>query len=269
MTHTVIGASGFIGSALARRLKDGGHTVFEPERGAAELFARPLGQVFYAAGVTADFRERPFDTLRANTGVLADLLERGAFDSLLYLSSARVYRHAAHSGEDAAIALRPGDPEDLYDLTKLTAESLCRVSGRQNVRVVRLSNVVGPDFRSRNFLFDLIRSACDDGQIHLRSALRSAKDYVHLSDVLDLLPRIAKSGGHACYNLGAGRSLTHAEIAGAIVARTGATLSVADNAPATVPRALDVRRLQREFAFAPRSVLDYIPRLVDDYRHST
>ena len=95
----VTGASGFIGGALAAKLRAGGHDVYAPARGEAELFERELGHVVYAAGVTADFRSRPFDTLRANTTVFADLLERGRFDSLLYLSSARIYRHAQHTRE--------------------------------------------------------------------------------------------------------------------------------------------------------------------------
>lgn len=266
MTFTVIGATGFIGAALSARLHAGGEAVFEPARGAVELFARPLGRVVYAAGVTADFRERPFDTLRANTSLLAEVLERASFDSLVYLSSARVYRHAEHTNEAAAIALRPGDPEDLYDLTKLTSEALCHASGRSGVRVARLSNVVGPDFASKNFLFDLIRSACDRGEIKLRSSLQSAKDYVRLDDVLDLLLRIATSGRHDCYNICSGHNLTHAEIVGAIVSRTDAKLGVAADAAVVISQAIDTSRIRDEFGFKPRSVLDYIPLLIDAYR---
>ena len=269
MRFTVIGAGGFIGAALAARLAAGGNEVFRPARGSADIFTRPLGHVICAAGVTADFRERPFDTLRANAGLIAELLEKADFDTLVYLSSARIYRHAEHTGEDAAIFLRPGDPEDLYDLTKLTGEALCHASRRPGVRIVRLTNVLGPDFRSKNFLFDLIRSACDDGVIALRTALQSEKDYVHLDDVLDLLPQIAVAGRQACYNVGAGRNLTHADIVGAIVGRSGARVSVATNAPAMVLRPIDITRLVDEFGYRPRSVVEYIPRLVDEYRKQT
>jgi nucleoside-diphosphate-sugar epimerase len=266
MMFTVIGAGGFIGSALVARLLADGHEVQQPARGASELFTGPLGHVIYAAGVTADFRERPFDSLRANTSLLADVLERAEFDSLLYLSSARVYRHATHTREDAAIALQPHDPEDLYDLTKLTAESLCQASRRQPVRVVRLSNVVGADFGSKNFLTELIRGACDGGHIALRSAPHSEKDYVLLADVVDILPRIALSGRQRCYNLGAGRNLTHAQVVQAIVACTGARLSTLPGASAVVFPALDTTRLSNEFGFSPRAVLAALPLLIADYQ---
>lgn len=266
MTFTVVGASGFIGSALVSRLEATGERVFAPARGEAELFTRPLGHVVYAAGVTSDFRQRPFDTLRANTVLLADLLEKADFESLLYLSSARIYRHSASTSEAAAILLHADGIEDLYDLTKMTAEALCRAGGRPGVRVVRLSNVVGSDLRSANFIYDLIRSACDSGEMRLRSALASEKDYVHLDDVLDLLPRIASSGIHACYNLGSGQNLSHAAIVGAIVAHCGSRLSVAPDALVAASLPLDIARVRNEFDYSARTVLDYIPVLLDEYR---
>jgi nucleoside-diphosphate-sugar epimerase len=269
MTYTVIGASGFIGAALAERLESLGEHVYRPARGSEQVFTRPLGHLICAAGVTSDFRTRPFDTLRANTSLIADLLERADFETLLYLSSARIYRHAERTDEDASIHLRPADPEHLYDLTKLTGEALCHVSGRSDVRVVRLTNVVGPNFNSGDFLFTLIRSACDKGSIHLRTGLRSEKDYVRLDDVLDLVPRIATSGKHACYNLGAGRNLTHADIVGAIMTRSAARLVVAPDAPEVLSRTIDVARLAGEFDFRPRPVLEYISQLVNDYRNQT
>lgn len=269
MKFTVIGASGFIGGALAARLQAEGREVECPARGTPELFTRPLGHVIYAAGVTADFRSRPFDTLRANTTLLSELLERGDFDSLLYLSSARIYRHADSSREDAAIHVRSADPEDLYDLTKLTAEALCHASGRRGARVARLTNVVGPDFGSANFLGEIIRSACVEGDITLRTALDSAKDYVMLDDVLDLLPRMATTGRQVCYNLGAGRNLTHADIVRAVAAHTGARWRVAEGVPTVASRPIDIGRLCTEFEFEPRTVLDHLPTLIDDYRKQT
>lgn len=266
MKFTVIGASGYIGGALAAHLEAAGQDVFRPARGTAELFTRPLGHVIYAAGVTGDFRTRPFDTLRANTALLANVLERGDFDSLLYLSSARIYRHAEGSGEDAAIHVKPGEPEDLYDLTKLTAEALCNASGRPGVRVVRLTNVVGSGLCATNFLGELIHDACTTGQITLRTALDSAKDYVLLDDVLSMLPKIAVSGRHACYNLGASRNLTHAEIVQSIVASTGARCSVAPGAPTLASPPIDIGRLRAEFGFEPSPVLDHLSRFIDAYR---
>lgn len=266
INFTIIGSSGFIGSALVAQLGSNGKNVFTPSRDDENIFKISLGHVIYAAGVTADFRSRPFDTLRANTTFVAKLLEQANFESFLYLSSARIYRHADHSGEDAAIFLRSRDPEDLYDLTKLTAEAMCHASGRPSVRVARLTNVVGSDFRSQNFLFDLIRSACDTGQVRLRSGLNSEKDYVLIQDVLKMVPKIAIDGSHSCYNIGGGRNLTHTELLEPILENTGATLTVEPNAPQFVTQLVDINRICNEFNYQPSPVLPYIPELIQKYR---
>ena len=117
MIFTVIGGKGFVGGAVAQRLQADGHEVFVPERDDKSIVQRKLGHVIYAAGVTADFRSRPFDTLRSHVGLVSEVLEFSDFDSLLYLSSTRMYRHANISREDATIALRRNDPEDFYDLS--------------------------------------------------------------------------------------------------------------------------------------------------------
>ncbi|MCI4567729.1 NAD(P)-dependent oxidoreductase [Lysobacter sp. CFH 32150] len=266
MNFTVIGASGFIGSALCDSLRASGHSVSAPDRSAGTILDRPLGHVVYAAGVTADFRTRPFDTFRANTGLVAEILEKDQFDSFLYLSSARLYRHAAQSGEATRICVEASDPEDFYDLTKLTSEALCHASGHASARVVRLANVVGQDFRSQNFLYDLIRSACDSGVIELRSDLASAKDYVLLEDVVRILPMIALSGRDSCYNLGSGQNLTHAQLLEPILATTGATLKVVEGAPCVMAPQMDISKLRNEFGFRPTPVLPSIAGLINHYR---
>jgi nucleoside-diphosphate-sugar epimerase len=268
MNFTVIGASGFIGSALTAKLTADGNHVFAPKRGEESVFTTELGHVIYAAGITADFRSQPFNTLRANTNFLADILERANFESLLYLSSARIYRHAEHSGEEAAIFLKSKDPEDLYDLTKLTAEALCHSRCKPSVRVVRLTNVVGSDFISQNFLFDIIRSACNTGSIELRSTLDSGKDYVLISDVLELLPKIAIKGLHSCYNIGSGYNLTHKVLLDQIIACTGATVSISTEAKQILMPSINIDRISKEFNFQPSSVLSHIPKLIHEYRKS-
>lgn len=266
MTFTVIGGTGFIGGAVIAHLQSAGHEIFVPQRNDLRLYTRALGHVIYAAGVTADFRQRPFDTLQAHIGVLSDLLENAHFSSLLYLSSARVYRHAQVADEDVAIPLRSADPEDFYDLTKLTGEALCYASGREHVRIARLSNVIGQDFSSSNFVFDLIRSACSEQHIILRSAPESAKDYILVGDVARTLVDIALHGRNACYNLASGSNTKHAEVLAAIQGETGATLEVAENAPCLVSPPINIDRIKTEFGFAAQNVLSTIPKLIHAYR---
>ncbi|WP_298212581.1 NAD(P)-dependent oxidoreductase [Acidovorax sp.] len=254
---TVLGASGYIGSRLVAHLRTQGHTVWAPVRGDAEVFTRPLGHVIYCVGLTADFRTRPFDTVDAHVGLLAEVLRRARFDTLLYLSSTRVYMGAVNTEEDAPLSVLPGDASYLYNLTKLTGESLCHASGRAGVRVARLSNVVGPgmDAASGNLVADLLHQA-RQGQVVLRSDPRSAKDYVRVADVLDWLPRIALQGRFAVYNLASGRQTTHGEWLSWLQQRTGCAVRVQPGAPLQPFAPIAVSRLHGEWGVTPRPLFD-------------
>ena len=260
---TVIGAAGYIGSRLVRHLLALGHTVWAPPRGDAALLEQPLGHVLYCAGLTGDFRTRPFDTVEAHVGLLARVLQRARFDSLLYLSSTRVYMGAASTHEDAALSVVPGDPSYLYNLSKLTGESLCHASGRSGVRVARLSNVVGPgmDVDSGNLVADLIRQARSSGRVVLRSAPESAKDYLHIDDVLDWLPRIALQGRSSVYNVASGCQLTHRQWLDWLRLHTGCAVECMADAPMHTFPPIHVQRLQTEWGVQPREALadDLLP----------
>lgn len=262
---TILGASGFIGSALAASLRAHGHEVFAPARADPAVFQRRLGHVIYCIGMTADFRSKPFETVDAHVGVLAEVLARARFDSLLYLSSTRVYGNAARACEDAQLLVNPNDPSDLYNLSKLTGEALCRSCGKQGVRVARLSNVVGPDPDSPNFLSSLVREALA-GRIELRSDPASAKDYVLLDDVVDLLPAIAVAGEQWLYNVASGAAISHAQLVSRLVSLTGCQSAVVPGSPRFDFPEIDIARIRTEFRFTPSPVLDRLPRLVDALR---
>ncbi|GAA4417570.1 SDR family oxidoreductase [Acidovorax lacteus] len=264
---TVIGATGYIGSRLVRHLQALGHTVWAPSRGDAALLEQPLAHVLYCAGLTGDFRTRPFDTVEAHVGLLARVLQCAQFDSLLYLSSTRVYMGAASTHEDAALSVVPGDPSYLYNLSKLTGESLCHASGRPGVRVARLSNVVGPgmDVDSGNLVADLIQQARSTGRVELRSDPASAKDYIHLEDVVNGLVRIALQGRHAVYNLASGVQTSHADWLGWLGRQTGCTVHVAPDAPLQSFPPINVSRLLHEWPGAIQHSL-WDPLLVSAFQ---
>ena len=216
---TILGGQGFVGQALVERLQAVGATVIVPPRQDTSWLQQDLGHIIYAIGRTADFRGRPHDTLEAHVGLLSQLLRDGRFDSLLYLSSTRVYQGVELGNEGADLIVNPNTPDDLYNLSKLLGESLClndaRPDNRPMVRVARLSNVYGRNLPT-SFLRSLIEAARADCPLTLQDHPQTRKDYIALADVVNLLPAIALNGGDRLYNVASGQAVSHADIIAAI-----------------------------------------------------
>lgn len=263
---TVFGGGGFIGTHLVAHLRARGHDCHVPRRDEVLRLKEPLGRAIYCIGLTADFRSRPFDTVEAHTGLFASLLREARFESMVYVSSARVYQSATAGDETTSFTTNPGDPSQLYDLSKLTAECLCLSLGRTDVKVVRLSNVYGPDFSSENFLTSILRDAVQRGIVRLELHPDSAKDYVAIADVIEMLEQIAISGRHSLYNLASGRNVGNGEIMTRLHELTGCEVEWAPQAPVITFPPLSVNRLREEFAYAPRQLANELPGLVRLFR---
>ncbi len=167
---TVLGAGGRIGRALVSALI-GRARVRAVGRSTLDAFLdgdEPAGHVISCLGLTGDFRARLLDTAEAHVGLTARILRRGGFESLLYLSSTRVYAGARTTRETAQPAVRPWDPSHLYNLTKLAGEALCLTDPRPTVRVVRLSNVIGAEPDPDTFLGQVLAEGARTGAITIR-----------------------------------------------------------------------------------------------------
>ena len=207
---TVIGASGFVGSALATYLRSIGMNVATPRRD--EQPTGDLGHVFFCAGLTADFRSRLFDTIEAHVTAAASILKHGSFASFVYLSSTRVYQRSVSGAESEKLVVDPQDPSDVYNLSKLTGEAICLADARPTVKVVRLSNIFGPGDQSDNFLTSLLRDARTRRQVHIQGARVTSKDYIALDDVIAALARVPTHARSRLINIASGISVSNGEI---------------------------------------------------------
>ena len=264
MKFTVLGASGFIGSHVAARLRTRGDEVVCPSRDLWPM-EDELGHVIYCIGLTADFRTRPIETVQAHVCRLAELLQRGRFESLLYLSSTRVYAGAERGSEEATFRVDPARFDDLFALSKLMGESLCLAIPNRRIRIARLSNVFGPDWGSSNFLTTVIAEAVDTGTLVLRTAPDSAKDYIAVDEVVDALLAIVERGNERTYNVASGRNVTNAALAARLAEVIGCSVRFEEGAPSIVFPSIECERIQRIADACRLSVLDALPSLVDDY----
>lgn len=264
---TVLGASGFIGGALVKHLRGQGRTVraiSRHEHGDGLPLDEPLGHVIYAIGVTADFRTRPFDTMEAHVMQITKLLRQGTFTSLTYLSSTRVYEGNLRTNEAAAISVSPASPSALYNISKIAGESVCLNSGHPQIRIVRLSNVVGGEGKQDSFLDQLLQEGLQNGAIALRSHPDSAKDYIALDDALGLITAISERGRDTIYNVASGAQTSHRQVLEAITAQTDWSIAVDEAAARADFPPIDVARITSEFGFVPAPFTayfaDYIKR---------
>jgi len=266
LKFTILGANGFIGSNLVKFLKTKNCEIFTPN--ISEITSENLGHVIYCIGITSDFRERPFDTVNSHVTVLNNFLKNANFESFLYLSSTRVYMNSSSTEEESSIVVNPKKFTELYNISKIMGESICLTSNKVNTRVVRLSNVIGKNFESNDFLFSLIHDAVKKNKIILHSKLESEKDYISIEDVMYLLHEISLRGKHKIYNVASGENFSVKNIINLLKKDTGCNIKISDNAKLNKFKKINVKKLENEFEFKPKQILDVIHDLVIDYRDS-
>lgn len=265
-TLTVIGAAGFIGSHLVRHLRALGADCLAPLRGEELSAKHSLGHVVYAAGLTADFRSRPLDTVEAHVCLLQRLIRQGNFDSLTYLSSTRVYAGAENTDESATLAVNPNFSGDLYNLSKLMGEALCLHSGRSEMKVARLSNVVGLRRDPDIFIDQLLEEGAASGKVVFRTNLASRKDYLLIDDAVELIAQIALSAENGIFNVASGEAVSNREIAEALKIEMGFTVEVSPNAASWDFTEVDIEKIKSRFGFSAQRFADYFPVYLQRYR---
>jgi nucleoside-diphosphate-sugar epimerase len=263
---TILGAAGLIGSRLCKRLTERSIEHYAPDREDAAITNRNLGNIIYCIGVTADFRSRTFDTVEAHVCNLLRLLRDCDFDSLLYLSSCRLYSaRGGFAREEDKLVAAPLNPDDLYNLSKALGESLA-LNSKRKVRIARISNVYGDDFRSQNFLSSVIRDAVTRGEVIVRTSPDSEKDYIHSDDVVDCLIKLANGSRHEIYNIASGENVSNQELMDYVSRITGCSVVFEAGAPTLKFPKIDIERVRKEFDFHPSALRERIDEVVQRHQ---
>jgi len=193
MKFTVFGSTGYLGSSLVKKFKSENIECATPDIRNDKIGDENLGHVIYAIGVP-NFKQNPSKAIDAHVILLNRLLNETNFESFLYLSSTRIYFNALSTDENSSLIVNPLDLDNLYNISKIMGEAICNISKKQNVRIVRLSNVTGNNFNPNIFLTSIIQDAIKFKKIILHTKLDSEKDYVYIDDVLNILQKISMYG---------------------------------------------------------------------------
>ncbi|WP_339643019.1 SDR family oxidoreductase [Jannaschia helgolandensis] len=259
---TIFGGHGFIGRAVARKAQERSYEVICPPRGSITVPEGRHGTIIWCIGLTADFRNRPYDTAVAHVGLLAEILAQRAHDRVLFLSSTRVYSTGTNTSEDATLSVRPGDPSDLYNVTKLAGEALVLTAEGKDGTVVRLSNIVGPKEAGRSTFLGAIAQQAKEGEIRLESALDTAKDYLWIDDAAEAILNIAERGTERIYNVARGAQTTHRDWVDALARHTRCDIHVAPGAPNMSFAAINTGRIFAEFDHTPINPIEQIVQIL-------
>jgi nucleoside-diphosphate-sugar epimerase len=240
----VTGATGFVGSNLARRLVSRGddvHLLLRPEHaswrleglrervrlheadisdadqvGAVVDVVKPQWIFHLAAHGAYSFQNDVQRMVRTNVLGTVNLLEAGrraGFEAFVHAGSSSEYGLQDHAPSEDE---RP-EPNSPYAVTKLAATGFCRLFGRSAslpVATLRLYSVYGPFEDPRRLIPRLIVKGLA-GEWPPLVDPSVARDFTFVDDVCDAFILAAdKSGGEpgAIYNLGTGRQTTLREV---------------------------------------------------------
>lgn len=265
---TIIGGQGFIGRHLAARLRAEGWACEVPDRQAVYDGGEDLGHVFYCAGLTADYIQRPFATVEAHVSLLNRILQAGRFESLVYLSSTRLYdtQPGVVASEGLPLSLNPANPRHLYDLSKALGESLCFVTGQGRARVARLSCVYKDHTDAEGFLPGLLRQLIDTrpSRLEVDSSPAFARDYVHLQDVVEALVLIAVQGTSFLYNVASGENIRNEELFASLAGISGCEIVALRQDDVPAPPRISIEKMRGEFGWQPVPVLQKIAAILEE-----
>jgi nucleoside-diphosphate-sugar epimerase len=265
---TILGSSGFIGSNIVEFLKNSNDTYYAPNKN-ENLFDKNLGDVIYCIGMTADFRIRPFETVESHICILNSLLKNGTFNSLTYLSSTRLYINSKSeiAKENDRINIDPNNPDDLYTLTKLTGERICLSSGK-NVKIARISNVIGDIMTlSASFIFSIINEIKKTKKLNLHQSLNSSKDYILISDVVQLLLQISKVGKNEIYNIASGVNSTNQEIINILKEYFDFEVNPQVNPKEVIFPNICIKKIRADFDYNPKGIRDQLISLLNNHKN--
>jgi dTDP-glucose 4,6-dehydratase len=285
----VTGGAGFLGSHLCEYLLNKGHRVvcldnldtgslqnIEHLRDDAFGFqntdcsefvdvAHDVDFVFHLASPASpiDYLRLPLKTLKVGSFGTHNVLGLSKFKRARFLlaSTSEVYGDPlVHpQSEEYWGNVNPIGPRGVYDESKRYSEAMTMAYHRQqgvDTCIARIFNTYGPRMRPNDgrAVPTFVRQALADKPITVFGDGMQTRSFCFVSDLVEGLYRLAKSGEHTPVNLGNPTENTLLELAGAIIDATGSASEIVHEAlPIDDPkvRRPDISKAQRLLDWNP------------------
>ncbi len=262
----LLGGAGFIGGALARRLKQEEITVHVIGRHDTERLEQVLpqcGTVIHLASATTPGSSASHPGLElANLALtlrLLELLQPQPQTHLIFLSSGgTVYGNPDRLpvAEDAPIT-----PLSNHGAGKASQEAFCQAFRAQGhaVTILRPSNAYGPGQTIKSG-FGLVRTMLEHVRVGTTMEIwgngENIRDFIYIDDVVDAAMRLIRlPQDSATYNLGSGKGCSINQVRGIVEEITGTELKVSLRpARGADVRAvvLNIERICQELSWTPK-----------------
>jgi UDP-glucose 4-epimerase len=266
----LLGGTGFIGSALAKRLKQektSVHVLGRPDVERLEHVLPQCGTVVHLASATtpgssASQPSLELSNLNLTLRVLERLKQQPDTHLIFFSSGGTIYGNAEclPITEDSPIA-----PLSNHGAGKASQEAFCQAARAQGhaITILRPSNAYGSGQGLRSG-FGLVRTMLEHARagtpLEIWGDGENVRDFIYIDDIVEACIRlIRRPQDSGTYNLGSGTGYSVNQARDIVEEVTGAELKVSRSPTRHIDVrsvVLDIGHIQRELDWTPKIVLD-------------
>jgi UDP-glucose 4-epimerase len=291
----VTGVNGFVGSYLCKQLLKDGHRVVGLSRSTKnrtrlesiidndkfsfykgdirnkELMSDIMNKekfntVFHLSSLVPYLEDKDFVGVNIiGTQNVLEAAKKSGVKDFVYSSSISVYSTPPDIKVDES---HPTYPDNIYGITKITAEMICQLYISMNIKIVRYSGVYGKHSEPNRTIPLFTQLALKNEPIVIKGNGQNSSDFVSVYDVVKGTI-LAWQKGRGVYNIGAGEETRLIDLTKTIIDVTNSKSEIKlDNTNVERPFRfrLDISKAKKELGYNPMNLKIGLRQYVDEIR---